>query len=100
MVPRLRALAAAAALMLAVSAGETAFAEKLGGILKIGQFDSPARTVHQSDRETRFKRRNRTTDAGLGHTQSLGGPTEAPCIGEGREDDETTDQPTIDVIHD
>src|SRR5215469_10325735 len=42
MVPRLRALAAAAALMLAVSDGETAFAEKSGGILKIGQFDSPA----------------------------------------------------------
>ncbi len=42
MVPRLRALAAAGALMLAVSDGETAFAEKSGGILKIGQFDSPA----------------------------------------------------------
>jgi hypothetical protein len=28
--------------MLAVSDGETAFAEKSGGILKIGQFDSPA----------------------------------------------------------
>src|SRR6516162_10963250 len=42
MVPRLRALAAAAALMLAVSDGETAFAEKSGGVLKIGQFDSPA----------------------------------------------------------
>ena len=28
--------------MLAVSGGETAFAEKSGGILKIGQFDSPA----------------------------------------------------------
>jgi peptide/nickel transport system substrate-binding protein len=42
MVPRLRALAAAPALMLAVSDGATAFAEKSGGILKIGQFDSPA----------------------------------------------------------
>src|SRR5215468_7997505 len=42
MVPRLRALAAAAALMLAASFGGTAFAEKSGGILKIGQFDSPA----------------------------------------------------------
>ena len=35
MVPRLRALAAAGALMLVVSDDETAFAEKSGGILKI-----------------------------------------------------------------
>jgi len=39
---RAQALVTVGALMLAVSGGETAFAEKSGGIIKIGQFDSPA----------------------------------------------------------
>ena len=38
----LRALAAAGSLSLALSAADAAFAQKQGGILKIGHFDSPA----------------------------------------------------------
>jgi hypothetical protein len=38
----LRVLAAAGSLALASSAANAAFAQKAGGILKIGHFDSPA----------------------------------------------------------
>src|SRR6516164_4159878 len=38
----LRALAAAGSLSLALSAADAAFAQKPGGVLKIGHFDSPA----------------------------------------------------------
>src|SRR5215470_5324439 len=38
----LRVLAAAGSLLLALSMGPSAFAQKQGGILKLGHFDSPA----------------------------------------------------------
>ena len=39
---KLPAAAVASALLIALSAGSAAFAQKQGGVLKIGQFDSPA----------------------------------------------------------
>jgi peptide/nickel transport system substrate-binding protein len=38
----LRVLAAAGVLSLALTAADAAFAQKTGGILKVGHFDSPA----------------------------------------------------------
>jgi peptide/nickel transport system substrate-binding protein len=44
----LRVLAAAGALLLALSTGQAAFAQKAGGILKVGHFDSPASvSIHE-----------------------------------------------------
>ena len=44
----LRVLAAAGSLLLAFSIGETAFAQKQGGILRIYFFDSPASvSIHE-----------------------------------------------------
>src|SRR5690349_7250820 len=42
MTRELRVLAAAGALLLALSAADAAFAQKSGGILKMGHFDSPS----------------------------------------------------------
>jgi peptide/nickel transport system substrate-binding protein len=49
----LRRFAAAAALLGALSVGGTAFAQKQGGVLKIGQFDSPASmSIHEESSNT------------------------------------------------
>src|SRR5271167_1944795 len=42
MIINLRAAVAASALLIAISGGDTAFAQKQGGILRAGHFDSPA----------------------------------------------------------
>ena len=49
----LRRFAAAGALLGALSVGGTAFAQKQGGVLKIGQFDSPASmSIHEESSNT------------------------------------------------
>ena len=49
----LRVLAAAGTLLLALAAANAAFAQKQGGVLKIGQFDSPASmSIHEESSNT------------------------------------------------
>jgi hypothetical protein len=65
----------------------------------IGQFDSAARAMHQSGTETSLELSDRLTDAGLCHAQPFGGSAETACIGNGRKNDQATDQSTVNFIH-
>jgi hypothetical protein len=65
----------------------------------IGELDSAARAVNQSGAETRFQFRDRFADAGLRHAEPLGGSAEAACVGNGRQNDQATNQSTINFVH-
>jgi peptide/nickel transport system substrate-binding protein len=53
MAAKFRAAAAASALLIALSDGGTTFAQKQGGVLKIGDFDSPASmSIHEESSNT------------------------------------------------